>query len=159
MNGAWSEYPVWQSSLTGVAVIDSPNLGIHRDLLVLIQGLQHGVGTPDFLLQVSVDGVTYDVTPANYIAVGAAVGAGVVLSTAVPITTSIGGSLELLHFNTATPTWARVRTGRELSATGVRQGTTYHTAALRQNYIRITNSTATNFTANAGVTVYSRQPG
>ena len=162
MAGAWSENPVWTSTATGTATIDSPDLGAFRELLVQVQGLRHNTATSaEFMIQVSADGVTYEAV--DYLHGGSSGTTGLVFATGVLVTELISASIELLHFNVARQTWANIRGGRESNSTRFRTATGYHIDATAWRYIRITNvatpgPAASNFDANGGIAVYYRQP-
>ena len=158
LGGGWSVNPIAYSAATGAATIpfESMGLGNWPELLLQIVGLQTGAGTPDYHIQFGVGGV-YDTT--NYVHYGATGTTGLLFATSVPAATSSGALIELVHFNVAQQTWAsRLSGGRENAATGARTAIGLCTTATAWDCLRISNSTATNWTANGGVNIYGRQP-
>ena len=156
MSGEWKG-PARRSTETGVAEIIFADLGECRELLIEAVGLQHNSGTPDFLIQLAADNGagTWDTT--NYITVGNTGTSGFIFATSVPTTTSVDLTVELLHFNVATQTWAtKLNGGRQGSVTGRRNESARNTQATAWNALRITTSTGTDFTANDGVSVRYR---
>lgn len=151
----WTRDPIAVSTLTGAAEITFTNLGYWEDLRIEFTGLQHGSGTPDFMLQVGAASV-YDAT--NYVTLGSTGTTSFVLTTSVAAASSVGGIVTLLHFNRARSTWSLIDCGREASTSGRRNVSAYNSAATAWDCVKVLNSTATNFTANGGINIFGRMP-
>lgn len=151
--------PIWgPDTTTGAAEIICPlNIALFPDFIIAVDSLGHGSGTPDFLVQLSDDnGSTWDTT--NYISYGLTGSSGFIFATAVPTTATahVSAHINILFAGLAMPTRARINGGRDNASGGARQLAMRNSTSDLFNRFKILNSTATNFTANSGVTVFAK---
>lgn len=162
MSGAWSKNPVWESSLTGVSEIDSPDLSAYQELSIRIKSIRHNTATTAALyLQLSEDGSTW--INSGYVGVGLTSAEGFMFVDALPVATLASGYIELMNFNVPRVTWATIRGGRDGVGGGARMNSGYHPSEVVWRYIRITNiatpgPSPSPFDANGGISVFVRQP-
>lgn len=156
----WSQLPVRRSLAVGVTAIEFRDLDAN-DYMLEIKGLQHNSVTPsDVIVQLSADGVTWDVTPANYVVGGAgATLTGAPLHSALPLDTYYAGYMAFESFSAAAyKTWMTPYGGRFSVSTGVRSGEVLNSQLVSWSALRITTEQGSTFSKNLGVLLREKRP-
>ena len=152
INWGWGPPIQTWTYASGVAEVDFTNLGLNNRIMIEIEDVRHGSGTPDLWVQVTEDnGASWVSSSGNYVRWGVALTnqSAIVMASAIPTSTATSGMLILNSFNATRKSTLSINGGRDGSASGVKQMGGRVDRAVARNGVRLLWSTSTNIVAGS----------